>query len=105
MACQCGPLLLYKNHVTPDNHWIKFDLRARRSNRSAFGAMVKLFWDGQQQIQPLCGGSGFSAQNDRRLHFGLGKATKIEKVEVRWPSGETREYPSLKIDQTNVLEE
>ncbi len=73
VANQRAPLLLYRNTVTPDNHWIEFELEGRRSNRSAIGAQVRVFWNGQQQLQEVSGGSGFCAQNDRRLHFGLGQ--------------------------------
>jgi hypothetical protein len=48
---------------------------------------VTLEWNGQKQIQQVSGGSGFAAQNDRRLHFGLGKHPAITGAEVRWPSG------------------
>ncbi|HEV8429149.1 MAG TPA: CRTAC1 family protein [Pyrinomonadaceae bacterium] len=87
VANQRGPLLIYKNKVTPDNKWIDFDLEGAASNRSAIGAEVRLFWDGHQQVQQVSGGSGFCAQNQRRLHFGLGKNPQIEKAEIRWPSG------------------
>ena len=59
----------------------------RRSNRGAIGAQVRLFWNGQEQLQEVSGGCGYSAQNQRRLHFGLGKAPRIEKAVIRWPSG------------------
>jgi enediyne biosynthesis protein E4 len=87
VANQNGPLLLYKNTVTPENQWIEFELEGTTSNRSAIGAQVTLFWNGQQQVQEVSGGSGFAAQNDRRLHFGLGRNPRIEKAVVRWPSG------------------
>ena len=63
--------------------------KAAQSNRSAIGAQVRVIWNGQQQVQEVSGGSGFCAQNQRRLHFGLGKAAAIERVEIRWPSGKT----------------
>ena len=87
VANQKGPLLIYKNNVTPENKWIGFELEGAASNRSAIGAEVRLFWDGRQQVQSVSGGSGFCSQNQRRLHFGLGKNPKIEKAEIRWPSG------------------
>ena len=87
VANQRGPLLLYKNTVSPDNKWIEFDLEGTKSNRSAIGAEVTLFWNGQKQVQEVSGGSGFSAQNQRRLHFGLGNYPQIEKAVIRWPSG------------------
>jgi hypothetical protein len=91
VANQRGPLLIYKNTVTPENKWIEFALEGTASNRSAIGARVTVFWNGQRQAQEVSGGSGFAAQNDRRLHFGLGKDPKIEKVEIRWPSGKLQE--------------
>lgn len=86
-ANQNGPLLLYKNAVSPENAWITFDLQGTRSNRSAIGTIVTLYWNQQKQVQEVMGGSGFCAQNDRRLHFGLGKAPAVEKVVIKWPSG------------------
>jgi enediyne biosynthesis protein E4 len=90
-ANQRGPLLIYKNTVDPRNEWIEFALEGTNSNRSAIGASVTLYWNGQKQTQEVSGGSGFAAQNDRRLHFGLGKDPKIEKAVIRWPSGKIQE--------------
>jgi hypothetical protein len=87
VANQRGPLLIYKNTVTPDNAWIEFALEGAKSNRSAIGAQLTLFWDGKQQVQQVSGGNGFASENDRRLHFGLGKSPRIDKVVIRWPSG------------------
>jgi enediyne biosynthesis protein E4 len=90
VAHQNGPLLVYSNTVAPENAWIEFELEGTASNRSAIGAQVTLYWNGQQQIQEVSGGSGFAAQNQRRLHFGLGKDPRIDKAVVRWPSGRTQ---------------
>jgi len=96
VANQKGPLLVYKNTVAPENEWIEFQLEGTASNRSAIGAKVTLFWNGEKQEQEVSGGTGFAAQNDRRLHFGLGKNPKIEKAVIRWPSGkvQTIEQPA-----------
>jgi hypothetical protein len=100
VANQRGPLLAYRNEVTPAHGWIAFDLEgacrddkasATCTNRSAIGAQVTLFWNGQQQLQEVSGGSGFCAQNQRRLHFGLGAGAAVEKAIVRWPSGKMQE--------------
>ena len=90
VANQKGPLLVYKNNVSPDNKWVSFELEGSASNRSAIGAEVRLFWDGRQQVQQVSGGSGFCAQNQRRIHFGVGKNPRIEKAEIRWPSGKVQ---------------
>jgi hypothetical protein len=95
VANQGGPLLIYKNTVNPQNQWVEFALEGTSSNRSAIGAQVTLFWNGQQQIQHVSGGSGFASQNDRRLHFGLGKNPQIEKAVIRWPSGKIQTVDNL----------
>ena len=91
VANQRGPLLIYKNTVTPNNKWVEFDLRGTHANRSAIGAQLRLFWKdagGQehQQVQEVQAASGFCAQNDHRLHFGLGPNAQIEKAVIRWPT-------------------
>lgn len=105
VANQRGPLLLYKNTVAPGNQWIEFDLRGTGSNRSAIGASVELNWNGQKQLQTICGGCGFSAENDRRLHFGLGKDPHIEKATIHWPSGKVQNLSPLAPDKLYTIEE
>jgi hypothetical protein len=95
IANQGGPLLIYKNTVDPENQWLEFALEGSKSNRSAIGARVTLYWNGRQQVQEVSGGSGFAAQNDRRLHFGLGKNPQIEKAVIRWPSGVVQTLANL----------
>ena len=103
---QKGPLLLYKNEVNKDNHWISFALEGTKSNRSAIGAIVTLYFNGQKQAQIVSGGVGFCAQNDRRLHFGLGKDAKLEKAEIRWPSSRgVQTITDLKMDTVNAIKE
>jgi len=103
VANQNGPLLIYKNTVAPENHWIEFELEGSASNRSAIGAEVRVFWNGQQQLQQVSGGSGFCSQNDRALHFGLGKATAVDRVEIRWPSGKTQTLAAPALNQRHRI--
>jgi hypothetical protein len=107
VANQRGPLLIYKNAVQPGRHWIELTLEGIPSNRSAIGARVEVQWDGRTQVQEVSGGNGFSSQNDRRLHYGLGTATKIDRIVIRWPSGQgktlTIENPAL--DRVLVVKE
>src|SRR5262245_4292324 len=104
-ANQKGPLLVYKNTVAKDHGWIQFDLEGTKSNRSAIGAQVTLYWNGQKQLQEVSGGSGYAAQNQRRLHFGLGKGARAEKAEIRWPSGQTQIITSPKVGQVHRIRE
>jgi hypothetical protein len=113
VANQRGPLLLYENSVAPDRQWIAFDLQGRcRSdaggpctNRSAIGAQVEVFWSGRQQVQEVSGGSGFCAQNQRRLHFGLGAQGRVDRVVIRWPSGRSQELQAPEAGRVHRVEE
>jgi hypothetical protein len=114
IANQRGPLLLYRNEVAPGRAWVAFDLEGACSsdapaapctNRSAIGAQVTIFWNGQQQVQEVSGGSGFCAQNQRQLHFGLGAGATIEKAVVRWPSGKTQELPRPEVNRVHAIKE
>ena len=87
VANQRGPLLVYRTTATPSHGWIEFALEGTRSNRSGIGAEVLLYADGQRQLRQVEGGNGFAAQNQRRVHFGLGAASAVDSVVVRWPSG------------------
>ncbi len=105
VAHQRGPLLLYRNHVAEERDWIAFELEGTRSNRSAIGAEVRVHWNGKQQLQQVSGASGFCAQNQRRLHFGLGEKARIEKVAVRWPSGQQQALTGLEAGKLHRLKE
>jgi hypothetical protein len=114
VANQKGPLLLYRNEVAPGRAYIAFDLEggcaddstpAECSNRSAIGARVAVHWNGQQQVQEVSGGSGFCAQNQRRLHFGLGPGAVVDKAVVRWPSGKIQELTRPGTDRVHKLKE
>ena len=105
VANERGPLLIYKNNVTPENQWIEFELEGAASNRSAIGAQVTVFWNGQHQIQEVSGGTGFAAQNQRRVHFGLGKFPQIEKAVIRWPSGKTQTIDKPAAAQLHKIKE
>jgi enediyne biosynthesis protein E4 len=98
-------VLIYKNTVEPENKWVEFDLQGSTSNRSAIGAEVTLFWNGEKQVQEVSGGSGFCAQNDRRIHFGLGKDPKIQKAVIRWPSGKRQTLDNVSANQLYKVQE
>jgi hypothetical protein len=56
-------------------------------------------------VQEVSGGSGFSAQNQRRLHFGLGATTRVDEVVIRWPSGRVQTLESPAVDQVQRVTE
>jgi enediyne biosynthesis protein E4 len=104
-ANQKGPLLVYKNTVRKDHGWIQFELTGTKSNRSAIGAQVVVHWGKKKQIQEVSGGSGYASQNQRRLHFGLGKDAAVDRVVIRWPSGQTQTIESPKTGVLHKIEE
>ncbi len=105
VANQRGPLLVYRNAVEPGRHWIAFELEGSMSNRSAIGARVELHWSERRQVQEVSGGSGFSAQNQRRLHYGLGSAASVERVVIRWPSGLVQTIERPEVDRLHRITE
>ena len=105
VANQSGPLLVYKDTASPQNHWIEFSFEGTMSNRSAIGAEITLYWNGKEQLQQVSGGSGFASQNDRRAHFGLGKNPKIEKAVIHWPSGAMQTLDNLTPDRLYTVKE
>lgn len=105
VANQRGPTLVYSNSVIPDNDWIAFELTGTRSNRSAIGAEVRVWWNGQEQLQQVTGGIGYSAQNQRRLHFGLGPDAQVDRVVIRWPSGFEQTIEKPETNRLHQIEE
>ena len=105
VANQSGPLLVYRNHVDPAEKWVEFSLKGTKSNSDAIGAEVTLYWNGKRQLQEVSGGCGFAAQNDLRLHFGLGKQPRIEKAVIHWPSGTVQTLTNLELDKLYQIKE
>jgi hypothetical protein len=95
------PPTLLRNDQSSGNHWLRVKLQGVKSNRSAIGAEVTI----GKQKQTLLSQSSFVSQNDLRLHFGLGSATSVDSITVRWPNGETQTFPRTKADQEVLLVE
>jgi hypothetical protein len=92
-----GPMVL-KNHGVGGRHWISLELAGLKSNRLAIGARIKIVAGGVTQTDEIHSGGSYLSQNDLRVHFGLGSATKVESVEIRWPSGTTETLKNLAAD-------
>ena len=78
---------LLKNARKPEGNWVILKLEGQKSNRSAIGARVRVTAAGRAQIDEVRSGGSYLSQNDLRLHFGLGAATKVDTIEIAWPSG------------------
>jgi hypothetical protein len=95
---------LLKNYGEKKN-WILIKTVGRKSNRNGVGARVSVVAAGLKQMDEVRSGDSYISQNDMRLHFGIGAATKVERVEVLWPSGRKEAFENLKANQVVVLEE
>lgn len=78
---------------------------AKRSNRDGLGAKVKLTAGGRTQIAERRASASYLSQNDPRMHFGLGSVDRVERIEVRWPSGKTQILSDVPARQVLVVEE
>jgi hypothetical protein len=100
-----GRPMVLRNHGIPGRHWISIELAGTKSNRLALNARVKVTAGGMTQTDEVHSGGSYLSQNDLRLHFGLGSATKIDSIEVRWPSGVVDKTGSLEADRSySILE-
>jgi hypothetical protein len=99
-----APSLLHST-TNNGNHWVMIRLEGTKSNRSAIGARVTCVAGSLRQIDEVRSGGSFFSQNDFRLHFGLGAATRIDLLEIRWPSGTVERLRDLKIDQVITVKE
>ncbi|PYX26544.1 MAG: RNA-binding protein [Acidobacteria bacterium] len=100
-----GPPTLLRNDGGNKNNWIMIKCIGTRSNRSAIGTRVKVTSGKHSQIDEVMSGSSYYSQNDFRLHFGLGRASQADRVEVAWPSGVKESFPNLPANHLYVVQE
>jgi len=99
------PPLLLRNSGANGNHFVNFKLVGTRSNRDAMGARIKLISGGIAQIREIAGGGSYLSQSDLRAHFGLGRETRVERMEISWPSGRRQTFRDIPADRFYVIEE
>ena len=90
---------LYQNEVESSNHFLEVVLIGTKSNRDAIGARVTIHAGGSSQIREVNCGNGYAAQSSLRIHFGLGRANEVDRLEVRWPSRTIQVLEHLKAGQ------
>ncbi len=98
------PNSFYRNNGS-SNHWLKVQLRPTQSNPDAIGTRLIFTTSQGPRHHVIAGGTGFGSMNDPITLAGLGLATQIERLEVRWPSGTTQQFESIKADQLVVITE
>ena len=94
-----GAPMVLRNHGISGRHWVSFELAGTKSNRMALNARISIVAGGMTQTDEVHSGGSYLSQSDPRIHFGLANATKIDKVEIRWPSGLKETLTNLTVDQ------
>lgn len=96
---------MLRNDVGNRNHWLQVLLVGTRSNRDGVGANLKLVAGEMVRVEQRKGGMSYMSAHDPRVHFGLGPVTKVDMLEIRWPSGTVTKLENLPADQTITVEE
>ncbi len=109
-----APPSLVVNDRRNSNHWITFHLigssytsalQKYRSPRDAIGARITMKAGPRLFVDEVRSGSSYDSNNDMRVHFGLGSATKLDSIHVRWPSGLLEKFDNLAVDRIHTLKE
>ena len=93
-----GPHQLFHNKGNT-NHWLEIDLQGTLSNRDGIGSVIELAAGGVTQLRSQGGGIHSFSQNHQRVHFGLGKHSRIDQITVKWPSGIVQHLHNVEADQ------
>ena len=96
---------LLRNDGGNTNHWLTVQLIGTRSNRDGNGASLKLSAGGRVRVEQAKGGMSYMSASDPRIHFGLGKQTKIEALVIRWPSGQVDRLTNVPADKIIAVKE
>jgi len=99
------PVVL-RNVAGTNGHWLGLRLIgdvAKKSPRDAIGSVAYLTAGGVRQRQDVVSGAVYCSQNDMTLHFGLGAATKVEKLEIKWPDGSVETFDVPAIDRVVTI--
>jgi hypothetical protein len=99
------PPSLLRNDARGANNWIEIVLEGRTSNRSAIGATVIVRTGDVRQARALTSQASYYSHDALRLHFGLGSATKVDEIEVHWPSGRVQHERDLDVRRIVTLVE
>ncbi len=99
------PPLLLHNGGMPGSHFVNFRLVGSKSNRDALGARIRVQVGGKWQVREISAGGSYLSHSDLRANFGLGAATRVDAVEVTWPSGARQTFKDVEAGRFYVIEE
>jgi hypothetical protein len=95
----------YFKNIFPRKNYVTFRLRGTKSNRDAIGAVVRLYAGKEILTRQVHPAGGYLAQSSSTLHFGIGDRTEVERVEIRWPSGQTQIIRTPAINRRHQITE
>jgi hypothetical protein len=90
-----GPAYLFRNDLRSGNRALRLHLIGTKSNRDAIGAVVRIYHGSVTQMRMVRGGSSYLSQSEMSLTFGAGKANRIDRMTVEWPSGSSQEFKNI----------
>ena len=96
---------ILRNDSPRGNHWIQIRLKGAKTNRDGVGARVKVVAGDLAQIAEVHSGRGYQSHYGTRLHFGLGKRDRIDRIEVRWIGGGVDVFKNIRVDRLVTLAE
>jgi hypothetical protein len=105
MTNNAGVADLMRNGGVAGANSLLVKLVGTQSNRNAIGARVRVTSGGRTQVREVRAGSSYLGQHDLRVHVGLGRATAIERLEIRWPNGQMETVPNVAINQIVTITE
>ena len=105
VATNDGPAYLIHNATVSNNHWLMLNLIGHKSNRDGIGSVIKITTSKGGQYATVSTTGSYLSASDKRVHFGIGPDTAVQKVEIRWPSGVIQTLTSVKADQILRVEE
>jgi enediyne biosynthesis protein E4 len=105
VATNEGPLYVLRNETPTSNHWLLLSLVGHRSNRDAIGAEVRVVTGKTAQMATVTTAGSYLSSSDKRVHFGLGKETVAQTIEIRWPSGARQTLKNVSGDQILKVDE
>jgi hypothetical protein len=100
-----GAPMILRNDGGSQKHWITLELVGSKSNRLAIGAKVKAVAGPLVQVDEVRSGGSYLSQSDLRVHFGLGDAAKVDRIEIHWPSGRSENLQNLPADRFYFVKE
>jgi enediyne biosynthesis protein E4 len=96
---------LLRNDTPPGNHWVTIRLVGTKSNRDGIGARIRIDAGGRRQTAEVRGDGSYLSHNDLRAHFGLGDVSRVDSVEIRWPSDQVERFSNVPIDRVSRIVE